>query len=70
VFVLNPVKGEIELPSLGFESAYGPKKIKSIKMLGSKEEVNFKQTDDKLKLFVPANRPSKYTAVFEVHGAL
>lgn len=70
VFVLNPEEGEIELPALGLSSEYAPKKIKSIRILGSNEKVKFKQDDDKLKLSVPANRVNKYTMVFEVKGAL
>jgi len=69
VFVLNPTKGEIALPALGLKSKQSPKMIKSIKMMDGKK-VNFKQTDEKLTLDVPANRPTKYAAVFEVKGAL
>lgn len=69
VFVLNPTEGEIVLPILGLKSKQSPKKIKSIKMLNGKKII-FKQTDEKLTFQVPANRPSKYTAVFEIKGAL
>ena len=70
VFVLNPTAGEIELPSLGLKTAHQSKKIKSIKMIGSNEEINFKQDNNKLILNVPAKRPNIYAAVFEVKGAL
>ncbi|KFC58796.1 alpha-L-fucosidase [Flavobacterium gilvum] len=69
VFVLNPTEGEIALPTLGLKSKQAPKKIKSIKMLNGKK-VTFEQTDEKLTLKIPANRPSKYAAVFEIKGAL
>lgn len=69
VFVLNPTEGEILLPILGLKSKQSPKKIKSIKMMDGKK-VSFQQTDEKLTFKVPANRPSKYVAVFEVKGAL
>jgi len=69
VFVLNPIEGEIALPTLGLKSNQSPNKIKSIKMMNGKK-VAFKQTDEKLTFKVPANRPSKYAAVFEVKGAL
>jgi len=68
-FVLNPTEGEIALPTLGFKSKQSPKKIKSIKMMDGKK-VTFKQTDEKLTFLVPADRPSKYAAVFEIKGAL
>jgi len=70
VFVLNPTEGNIELPALGLKSPYTPNKIKSIRMLGSKEKIKFKQDSQKLTLFVPDKRPNKYTSVFEVVGAL
>jgi alpha-L-fucosidase len=69
VFVLNPTVGEIALPSLGLKSKQSPKQIKSIKMMDGKK-VSFTQTDDKLILMVPANRPTQYAAVFKVKGAL
>ena len=70
VFVMNPTAGEIELPSLGLESKYHPKQIKGVKMIGSNDKIRFSQTDDKLMLTVPADRPNQYAAVFEVKGAL
>jgi len=70
VFVLNPSEGDIALPSLGLSSEYAPNKIKSIKMIGSNERIKFKQSDDKLMLSVPADRPTPYAAVFAVKGAL
>jgi len=70
VFVLNPTTGEIGLPALGLKSIYKPKQVQSIKMIGSNKEIKFNQTDDKLMISVPAERPNQYAAVFEVHGAL
>ncbi|SMD18516.1 alpha-L-fucosidase [Pedobacter nyackensis] len=69
VFVLNPTEGEIALPTLGLKSNQSPNKIKSIKTMDGKK-VAFNQTDEKLTFKVPANRLSKYAAVFEVKGAL
>lgn len=68
-FVLNPTEGEIVLPTLGLKSKQSPKKIRSIKMMDGKKVI-FKQTDEKLTFSVPANRPSKYAAVFEIKGAI
>ncbi|TWU34588.1 Alpha-L-fucosidase [Novipirellula aureliae] len=70
MFVLNPSEGEIELPSLGLNSAYRPKPIQSIRLIGSDAEVKFNQSGDTLILEVPANRPTPYAAVFQVEGAL
>ncbi|MNR67422.1 hypothetical protein D3C85_1914090 [compost metagenome] len=66
---MNPTEGEIALPTLGLKSNQSPNKIKSIKTMDGKK-VAFKQTDEKLTFKVPANRLSKYAAVFEVKGAL
>lgn len=70
IFVLNPAAGEIELPALGLASPQQPSCITSIKMLGGKGKVNFHQDNDKLTLEIPHERPTLYTAVFEVKGAL
>jgi alpha-L-fucosidase len=69
VFVLNPSEGEIGLPALGLKSQQLPGKIRSVKMMDGKS-VTFKQTDEKLTFSVPAVRPSKYAAVFEIKGVL
>ncbi|MEI6865663.1 alpha-L-fucosidase [Flavicella sp.] len=66
IFVLNPSKGEIELPSLGLKSKYKPKKILYLKLIGSDYTINFEQSSDKLMINIPAKRPNKYAAVFEV----
>lgn len=66
IFVLAPKAGEIELPTLGLKSAYNSSKIKSMKMLGGKEEIVFTQTDKSLKFDVPAERPNRYATVFKV----
>lgn len=70
IFVLNPAKGSVRLPALGLNSKYGVNKVSSVRLIGSDESIVFKQDDDQLILTVPGNRPTKYTAVFEVKGAL
>ena len=70
VFVLNPSGGQIELPSLGLKSKHQPKQIQTIKLIGSDGEVKFSQSDDKLVLTVPDNRPNPYAATFKIEGAL
>ena len=68
--MLNPSEGQNELPALGLKSKNRPKKIQTIKLIGSDEQVEFSQGDDKLLLTVPANRPNPYAATFEIPGAL
>ncbi|MFV0592040.1 MAG: alpha-L-fucosidase [Draconibacterium sp.] len=70
MFVLNPSAGEIELPSLGLNSKENTKKISSIKMIGSKQKIQYKQQNDKLVLNVPAKRPNKLATVFKIEGVL
>jgi len=60
----------IEIPLLGKKSKYDVKKIRPVRLLGSDEKVQFKQRNDYLILYVPADRPAKFVAVFEVNGAL
>ena len=66
IFVLAPKAGEIELPTLGLKSAYNSSKIKSIEMLGGKEEITFTQTNKSLRFTVPAERPNRHATVFKV----
>lgn len=66
VFVLNPKKGVIELPTLGRKSKTLAKKIKSIRLIGSEKKIRFRQKKDELVLKVPKKRPNQYTAVFKV----
>jgi alpha-L-fucosidase len=68
--VLNPSEGPIELPALGLKSENQPQQIQTIKLIGSDDEVKFSQSDDKLVLTVPANRPSLYAAAFKIEGVL
>ncbi|MCT4586823.1 MAG: alpha-L-fucosidase [Carboxylicivirga sp.] len=70
VFVLNPKAGKIELPTLGFETKFNNKKVKSIQLLGGTKKVKFKQYNDKLVLNVPKARANEYTAVFKLADVL
>ena len=70
VFVLNPSGGEIELPSLGLNSKQELKEVKSIRMIGSDEQIKFKQYADKLILTVPEKRPNRFASVFKIDGVL
>lgn len=68
IFVLNPATGPIELPALGLASKEQPGRIRSIKMLGSRQKIRFEQREDRLVLEVPDERPTPYAVVFEVYG--
>ena len=70
VFVLNPTEGVIELPLLGLKSKHKVKKVNLIRLIGSNDNISFEQSAHRLILNVPAKRQNKYTAVFEVKGAL
>lgn len=70
MFVLNPVSGKIEIPSMGLNSELKPNKISSIKMIGSDKKIGFNQDNEKLTLEVPKKRPNKYSAVFKIEGVL
>jgi len=62
IFVLNPEKGEISIPSLGRNSR---RTILAMTMIGSNAKIKFRQKENKLILKVPAKRPDKYTTVFK-----
>ncbi len=68
-FVLNPETGFIELPALGLSSK-GSNKIRSVRMLGSDQKIDFEQNEEKLILRIPNKRPTPYTVVFEVDGVI
>jgi len=70
VFVMNPKKGRIEIPSLGLQANLLEKAIKSISLIGSKEHIQFEQQAKALYLTVPENRPTDYTAVFKIKNVL
>jgi len=67
VFVLNPVPGTIEIPSLASKAV---KTIKTVKLLGSESKIVFQQTSDKTTLTIPANPKLAYTQVYKIEGAL
>jgi len=67
IFVLNPKEGSIDLPTLGLDSKYNPPAIATVRLIGG-SAVKFTQNAEKLTIAVPAKRPNKYTAVFEVTG--
>lgn len=69
IFVLNPAAGPIDLPALGLSSKHQPGQTSAVRLLGG-DNVDFTQTSGKLTIEVPTNRPTKYTAVFEVSGAI
>lgn len=70
VFVLKPAAGELVIPSLGLRSAYTPGKVTEVRLLGSKQKIDFKQGDDELRIMIPAASGEGYTAVFRIDGAL
>ncbi|WP_316794224.1 alpha-L-fucosidase [Pedobacter frigoris] len=70
VFVLNPVKGKIEIPALGWESGQNTKKITAVKLLGGTEKTEFEQMKDKLVISVDVAPKFNYTNVYKVMGVM
>ncbi len=70
VFILNPVKGNINLPSLGLRSDFDVNKISSVTMVGADEKIRFRQRNNHLTLTIPEDRPTNYALVLKVEGAL
>ena len=69
IFVLNPKVGTLSLPTLGLNSKQKPGKITALRMLGG-GDMNFSQDKNKLQFEIPSKRPSKFTLVFELSGAI
>jgi len=70
VFVLNPINGSIEIPSLGFKTAQNLKKVTAVEAIGSSKKVNFKQHEDKLIIQVNSEDKIGFTRVFRIKGIL
>jgi alpha-L-fucosidase len=63
VFAMVKPMSDISIRSLGLKSPTGLK-IKKIRMLADKRTVGFTQTDDELRIEMPANLPDYSTVVF------
>ncbi len=65
VFLMsNSEDGELEIPELSnVDSQFN---IRHIRLLGSEEKVEWKQTDGGLSVFLSKDRPSKYARSFEI----
>lgn len=67
VFVLNPVAGNIDIPSLGLQFT---KTIKSVYLLGSSSKIVFKQDQKKTMLMITTKNKPVYTQVYKIDGVL
>jgi alpha-L-fucosidase len=65
VFCMERPEGDIHIRSLGLKTANG-KKISSIKLLGSKEKIEWTQIDNETVIRKPAVLPNFTTLVFEI----
>jgi len=65
-FCLNIPEGDIQIKSLGKSSALNSKKILSIKMLGSNEQLNWQQVDNALVIKKPAQWPDWKVLGFKI----
>ncbi|NME69868.1 alpha-L-fucosidase [Flammeovirga aprica] len=65
VFLMNNSEdGVLEVTDLGNED--NELNIRHINLLGTEEEVEWKQTEKGLSIFISKNRPSKYARVYEI----
>jgi alpha-L-fucosidase len=55
---------------LGLNSKQEPNEVSAIRLIGSNEQIEFEQNEDRFILTVPEKRPNKYASVFEIKGAL
>ncbi|UBM59194.1 alpha-L-fucosidase [Marinilongibacter aquaticus] len=63
VFNMEKSEGPITIKSLGLKTATG-QKVKSVKLLGSKEKIEWTQNDEVLRIEQPKDLPKYDTAVF------
>jgi alpha-L-fucosidase len=66
VFVMEPPTADISIASLGKSAKFEAKDVASVKLLGSKEKLSWKQGDDALIITKPAELPKWQTVVFKV----
>ena len=67
VFCMSKPDGDIQIKSLGKQSKYLDKEIKSISMLGSKKKIQWKQDEDLLIISKPTKLPNYNVIVFGVN---
>lgn len=65
-FCMNSPEGNIEIASLGKQGQLNSKTIASVKMLGSKEKLKWKQQDNALVINKPANLPAWKVVAFAI----
>jgi alpha-L-fucosidase len=64
-FCMVKPEGDIHISSLGLQTATG-QKVKSIRLLGSKEKIKWTQTNEEVVIQKPAQLPEYETVVFEI----
>jgi alpha-L-fucosidase len=65
VFNMERTDGALHVKSLGLKTETG-QKVKSVKLLGSKEKINWTQNDNEVVINRPDNLPKYKTTVYEV----
>jgi alpha-L-fucosidase len=63
---LSSPEKEVRINSLGTSSSYLEKPIKSVKLLGYKQEISWKQENDALVILLPADLPTKHASSFKI----
>lgn len=66
-FCMNKPQGEIRIVSLGRNSSYNDRKIKSVSMLGSQEKLEWAQTGEALVIAMPEKLPEWNVTGFRIN---
>ena len=67
IVVMNPSKGEFVIPSLGRSSEVNPGKLKSLRQLYDGRKINFKQTNNNLRIAIPVVNGRSYPLVLKAN---
>ncbi len=67
IMVMNPEKGDIEIPTFGFNNKANPGKIKKLSRLDTHDKIKFKQTKTNAIISIPAINGRSYPMVLKVN---
>uniref|UniRef100_UPI0040480C82 alpha-L-fucosidase n=1 Tax=Mariniflexile sp. TaxID=1979402 RepID=UPI0040480C82 len=65
IIVLNPTKGDIEIPTLGLDNKMNPGKLKKLSRLDTNDNVRFKQTNTNTLISIPTINGRSYPLVLK-----
>ena len=64
--VLGAPTKEVSITSMGKTAGLLKQSIEKIQLLGSKEKINWQQTDEALLIAQPKNEPNNFAVVFKI----